>query len=107
MPTPPLEPVAPPKDETEKLARESAMEFMKIIFGTLHSYTYGHRSYLPCGFDCTEFMEKLEDVFKFCKERPDWSLVVVKEAMTKCEFPLFEWIAEKSPEFAKKLAEPS
>ena len=106
MPTPPLEPVPPPKNETEEQARKSAVEFIQFLMAALNRYTYNHRSHLPCGFDATDFMDNLENVFKFCKERPDWSLVVVKSALKVCSFPLMEWIAEESPEFAKKLAEP-
>lgn len=106
MPTPPLDPVPEPKDEAEKAARENAMKFTKEFLAAIHAYTYNHRSYLPCGYDCTEFMDKLESVYKFCMERPDWTLDIVKRAMVKCEFPLLEWIAEQSPQFVEKLAKP-
>ena len=79
MPTPPPEPVEPPKDEEEKLAREEAVKHVNKLFEYLSSYAYGTRSHMPGGLDYTDFTNALRKVGKFVNARPDWTLQIMKE----------------------------
>jgi hypothetical protein len=106
MPTPPPDPVPPPKSDLERDARENAMVFMTEILAALHNITYGTRSHVPGGNDCTDFFGALNKVKKWIDERPDWNLEIIKHAYKKIEFPLLEWVAQDQPETAKKLARP-
>lgn len=105
MPTDYPPPVEPPINEQERLARENAQKFIFSILHALRVITYSTRSHVPGGNDCTDFFNALEKVHKWCEERPDWTLDIVKHAFKTCEFPLLEWMAE-DPVIAKKLAKP-
>ncbi len=105
VPTPPPNPVRPPEDEAEELARENALIFMRKILDLIGDYSYNTRSHMPGGMDFTDFIDGLHKVEKWVNRRPDWNLNIIRRAFEKIEFPLLEWIG-KDPNVAKKLAKP-
>lgn len=76
MPTKP-QPIPPPVDEEEKLAREFAQNKMEQILNGMRENSYGMRSNMPGYMDYTNFLSSLDDVATFCKGRPDLLLKIV------------------------------
>lgn len=81
MPTLPLEPVKPPKDEAEQLRRMGATALINAILDGVGNWAYGTRSHMPTGVDYTDFLEMLKKVGDFIRERPDCAADVVQDAL--------------------------
>ena len=83
MPTPPPDPIQDPSSGAEQLARDGAIEFVGKFFERLSGPAYNTRSHMPAGLDHTDFTRALAKVGKFCKARPDWTLIALEPLMTE------------------------
>jgi len=83
MPTLPPDPVTKTEDKTEQLKRAGAVAHISTICEGLRGFAYSTRSHMPCGFDFTNFTDKVHDIEQFIQARPDWAVEIVEGALNK------------------------
>jgi len=80
MPTSPPEPIRKLKNNTEKMAREMAIDFIDRLDVAIYEYSYATRSHMPNKVDFTDFINSSNMVFNFCRARPDWTVEILARA---------------------------
>lgn len=81
MPTPPPEPIVPPRDEAEAKQRKACLKLINSIIEGFNAYAYGTRTHMPHGEDCTNSTEAWDNLRRFATSRPDWTADVVMQAL--------------------------